>query len=73
MVFGVVLAKYAVLCENARGTTLTHYIYMYIDEQTLSFSLSLSLSLSLSNESALISSFFVFQQNLVTIDQHLRV
>ena len=42
------LAKYAVFCENARGITLAHYIYMYIDEQTLSFSLSLSPSLSMS-------------------------
>ena len=67
---GVLANKYAVFCENARGITLAHYIYMYIDEQTLSFSLSFSL---FQNESALISSFFVFQQNLVTIDQHLRV
>jgi hypothetical protein len=41
---GVIANKYAVFCENARGITLAHYIYMYIDEQTLSFSLSLSLS-----------------------------
>ena len=42
--YGVIANKYAVFCENARGITLAHYIYMYIDEQTLSFSLSLSLS-----------------------------
>ena len=43
---GVIANKYAVFCENARGITLAHYIYMYIDEQTLSLSLSLFLSLS---------------------------
>jgi len=65
-----VLAKYAVFCGNARGITLAHYIYMYRWTNSLFLSFFLSLFL---NESALISSFFVFQQNLVTIDQHLRV
>ena len=35
--------------------------------------LSLSLSLSFKMKARFLSSFFVFQQNLVTIDQYLRV
>lgn len=55
-----VLAKYAVFYENARGITLAHYIYMYIDEQTLSFSLSLSPYLSIYVLLCFFSVFFVF-------------
>lgn len=66
----VVPALNAVFCE--RGRTLAHYIYIYI--YTLEMNkLSLSLSLSFKMKARFLSSFFVFQQNLVTIDQYLRV